>query len=693
MTGIDRKTLVSRHNPCQVGWDPNSPLSVGNGDFAFTTDFTGLQTCVDTPRGGVPRCTMSQWGFHSYPEALQLGQQTRLREWPVGGRTVGYLSDASGQEAVFNSLRVNPHRFNLGNIGLYIEGCPSDEALMRRVGRLEQKLDVWTGLLTSNFDLDGIPLSIQTVCHPTMPLVAFRIIASCAEMGKLGFNLRFPYASHTIDGSDWTCEEAHESNLEMTGEHTYGVSRTMDTTQYWVHIDFPPGQTISMIRNGRHHWTFRTSGTVLEASVLYTPTPTFTPTLGPGRLPSFEETRLVSAQWWERLWMDSAAVSFEGSDDPRAGELERRVVLSQYLTAIQCLGSLPPAETGLTCNSWYGKFHLEMHVWHAAQAVLWNRVALLERSLGYYQHILPQARRIAEQQGYAGVRWPKMTDSSGVDSPSTIGGYLCWQQPHPIYFAELLYRKNPSAAILNRFAELVFESAVFMADYAQWDEVYNRYILGPPVIPAQENHAPEDTLNPLFELEYWRWGLKVACEWKRRLNQTVPEKWLAVLSQLSQVPRDGRKPRYAAHERCADTYGAFATDHPSFLFAYGFLPPQTVEPELIANSVDGVMAHWHFDTLWGWDFPGMAMTLARLGRRKAAVDMLLAESPKNTYLPNGHNRQETEEALPLYLPGNGGLLLAVAMMAAGWDGCEGHAPGFPGDGSWQVQHEGLERYL
>jgi len=44
----------------------------------------------------------------------------------------------------------------------------------------------------------------------------------------------------------------------------------------------------------------------------------------------------------------------------------------------------------------------------------------------------------------------------------------------------------------------------------------------------------------------------------------------------------------------------------------------------------------------------------------------------------------------IYGPGNGGLLYAVAMMAAGWDGApDKHAPGFPDDGSWVVRHKGL----
>jgi hypothetical protein len=38
-----------------------------------------------------------------------------------------------------------------------------------------------------------------------------------------------------------------------------------------------------------------------------------------------------------------------------------------------------------------------------------------------------------------------------------------------------------------------------------------------------------------------------------------------------------------------------------------------------------------------------------------------------------------------------GLLTAIAMMAAGWDGApQRHAPGFPDNGRWQVRWEGLK---
>ena len=68
-------------------------------------------------------------------------------------------------------------------------------------------------------------------------------------------------------------------------------------------------------------------------------------------LPSFAETAAASASHWTNFWTNGAAVDFSHCTDPRAKELERRVVLSQYLLAIQSAGSVPPQETGLTYNS------------------------------------------------------------------------------------------------------------------------------------------------------------------------------------------------------------------------------------------------------------------------------------------------------------------------------------------------------
>ena len=103
------------------------------------------------------------------------------------------------------------------------------------------------------------------------------------------------------------------------------------------------------------------------------------------------------------------------------------------------------------------------------------------------------------------------------------------------------------------------------------------------------------------------------------------------------------------------------------------------------------MNNWNWPSAWGWDFGMTAMAAARQGEPETAIQALLMDVQKNTYLKNGHNYQ-TADRLRLYLPGNGALLTAVAMMCAGWEGCPNVSnPGFPQDGTWNVRWEGLNR--
>jgi hypothetical protein len=403
-------------------------------------------------------------------------------------------------------------------------------------------------------------------------------------------------------------------------------------------------------------------------------------------VPDFEKVKTAAERHWRDFWNKGAAIDFSQCTDPRAPELERRVVLSQYLTKINCAGSYPPQETGLVCNSWYGKFHLEMHWWHAVHFALWNRLELLEKSLPWYSSILPAARATAQMQGYKGVRWPKMTSPGGRESPSSVGVFLIWQQPHPIYYAELCYRAHKNRLTLERYREIVFETAEFMASYAVWDQANQRYVLGPALIPAQESYGRDrrTNQNPTFELAYWYWALETAQQWRQRLGMERDPKWDDMISKLSRPHiREGV---YTGIETKPFT---IYRDHPSMVAAYGVLPrTPLIEPDIMKRTYDHILERWDWPSTWGWDYPMLAMTAARLGEPEKAVDALFIESPKNRYLTNGHNYQSSR--LPLYLPGNGGLLTAVAMMAAGWDGApDRSSPGFPDNGKWNVRWEGL----
>lgn len=683
---INRRELVKRHNPALKELNLFSPLSVGNGEFAFSADITGFQTFSEEYNEAMPLCTQSQWGWHTTPvgkgKYSYERRDLKLKQYDLGSRKVGYATSSEGQSDIYNWLRVNPHRLHLGKIGLEITKADGNRVKIEDINEIDQTLDMWSGMLTSKYSVEGEPVLIKTCCHPGKDAVAFSISSPLVEKKKLKIEIKFPYGSPNKNAADWNSDEKHSTEIVKSDSDSIELLRILDNNRYFVSITFSRGAIIN--RTGRNSFVVeQLSGCELECSLL------FTSSVPRVKAPLFSEVAFESEKHWEKYWNYGGMIELAESIDERALELERRIVLSQYLTAIQCAGSLPPQETGLTCNSWYGKFHLEMHWWHAAHFPLWGRAELLEKSMWWYKSILPKARELAEEQGYKGARWPKMLAHDGIDCPSPIAPLLIWQQPHPIYYAELSYRAHSDKNTLEMYGDIVLESAEFMASFAKYDKDRDCYNLGPVLIPAQENHKPETTINPTYELEYWRFGLKVANEWRKRLGLSLEPLWEEIAEKLAPLPvKDGV---YLAQENCPDTYTKFNYDHPSMVGALGLLAGAKVDKKIMLNTLNKINEEWNFNEVWGWDFPMMAMTAARLGEPELAIKALLMDAPKNEYLPNGHNRQGTRADLPLYLPGNGGLLIAVSMMAAGWDGSTTDTPGFPKDGKWKVTYEGLTK--
>ncbi len=680
---IDRHALVTRHNVAVTRPDPLTPLSVGNGEFAFTADITGLQTFPAYHEKGIPLGTQAQWAWHTIPppEAYELSDV--LEDYEVGGRKVPYASDGNhrkGYSPAASWLRSNPHKIDLGRIGLNLSRSDGSAAALADLTGTNQVLDLWRGLLKSSFAFDGKGVSVQTVCHPDRDILAVKISSLLVRTGRLSVSLSFPYGGGGWrQSADWSHPDRHTTKCTI-GNGTAEFVRILDADRYHVKLFSPGGGRIAA--RSQHEYTIsQPAGSSLEIVVAFSRKKQKQP------VPDFEAVKTCSKDHWKRFWTTGGAIDFSRCTDPRASELERRVVLSQYLTAVHCAGSYPPQETGLVHNSWHGKFHLEMHWWHAVHFALWNRIELLEKSLPWYRSILSQAKATARMQGYRGARWPKMTSPAGRESPSTVGVFLIWQQPHPIYYAELCYRDHKDHNTLENYKEIVFETAEFMASYPVWDQKGERYVLGPALIPAQESYGRDrrKNLNPAFELAYWHWGLSTAQTWRKRLGMKRNPEWDHVIAKLSKPHvRDGV---YTGIE--TEPYTIYR-DHPSMVASYGFVPPTPlIDPAIMMATYDHVLEKWNWPGTWGWDYPMLAMTAARLGEPEKAVDALFLQSQKNRYLANGHNHQSPR--LPLYLPGNGGLLTAVAMMAAGWDNGPGRsAPGFPDNGKWNVRWEGLK---
>jgi hypothetical protein len=202
-------------------------------------------------------------------------------------------------------------------------------------------------------------------------------------------------------------------------------------------------------------------------------------------------------------------------------------------------------------------------------------------------------------------------------------------------------------------------------------------------VPENTNYSTSK--NPAFELSYWHTGLRWAQIWRQRLGLERENHWDEVMEKLSQLPvQDGL---YLQQEGMSNTYTGMNYEHPSLIGPGGMLPYDRADRETVRRTVAKVWDVWQWDRCWGWDFPMMAMAAARNGRQSIAIDALLHPSTKNAM-----NRVGLSSGGPYpYFPANGGLLYAVALMAAGWDDAPDiPAPGFPNDGtSWKVRYEGL----
>jgi hypothetical protein len=366
------------------------------------------------------------------------------------------------------------------------------------------------------------------------------------------------------------------------------------------------------------------------------------------------------------------------------------------------VGDVPPQESGLTCNTWYGKHHTEMIWWHTAHFILWGQPELAKRNLDWFLGQLLNARALAASRGLTGARWAKMVGPDGRESP---GGnpFIFWNQPHPIYLADLILRQSPSQENLEKYRPLVFETAECLAAMLKFDAKRGQYVLGPPLWIAQEIHDQATSQNPAYELAYWRWAIETAQRWRVRSGLPREAHWDEVVAKMSPLPVFEGK--YTALESHPDTWTDRASrhDHPSFLMPLGFLPGgPDVDRATMDRTLGAVLREWDWDAkIWGWDYPMVAMTATRLGRPADAVEILLHDGPNNRYTPNGHcpqgsdtvrrSQSEGRPEIAVYLPANGSFLAAAALMIGGWEGCPEEFPGIPKDGTWQVRAEGLMR--
>ena len=222
-TSIDRHALVNRHDIDWPSLDGQIPL--GNGNFAFNADGTGLETV-----GGN---TMSHWCWHSFP--LPPGvTPADIKPWatPDHGRLKGVTTRPP--EAIFNWERANPQPLNLGRIGFVNR---DGERLSGAEVQVEsRRLELWTGLLTSRFTYLGQPVEVQTCVDPQSDTVAVRVKSSLLRDGRLQIMLDFPAPAQNVGAwvGDFSRTTGHETMIIRQTPVRLELNRTIDDAQYQV---------------------------------------------------------------------------------------------------------------------------------------------------------------------------------------------------------------------------------------------------------------------------------------------------------------------------------------------------------------------------------------------------------------------------------------------------------------------------
>jgi len=687
---IDRQAVVTRHNVRNASLNPESALTLGNGDFALTVDVTGLQGLeriyLDN---GLPLETRATWAWHEFPNTE--GHTLADASGPINfhGRAIQYPIKQNSPAGRY--FRENPQPMPLGQFSFVLFGEP---LRTEDIAGVDQTLDVWTGLVTSRLLVRGEPLEVTTAAHGTGAVLGVQARSPLIARGDLEVRLRFPYAYRTSIAHKspfiWEQPHKHVTTLTVVSPSHARLDRASDTTRYAADLRWSTPATLA--ETAAHDFRLRaSSGDTLSFTCAFSDAQNPAPADAAG----FAAVRDSSASAWRDHWTRGGMIDLSGATDKRAKELERRAILSLYLMRVNYAGAFPPAETGLQHLSWFGKHNSEVYFLHAAQFYQWGHPELIEKGLAWYRRILPQGIEQAKSEGFEGVRWPKMAGIDGRPSPGGINPYIIWNQPNPIYLAELVYRAKPTPETLALYRDLVFESAKFLASFAHRDPATGIYHLGPPLKNVSESTHPELVRDPTFEVAFWYYGLDLAQKWRERLGLPRDARWDDVLQNLAPLPTvDSPSGKlYLEIAGVEDIYAGDKNSLPtSMLLALGYLPATPkIDVETARRTFHAINQRRGPDRWVSWQMGQGGMTAARLGEPDTAVAILTNTSAPARFMPSGYVRRPKDpDGAVAYLPANSSFLAALGLMAGGWDGAPaGPAPGFPKDGTWEIRAEGL----
>ena len=303
-----------------------------------------------------------------------------------------------------------------------------------------QSLDMWTGRLTSSFMFDGVPVEVETSVHPERDSSSCGCARRCCSTAGSASISSFPASSRKLnpDPADWEHPESHSTQEVARGaggltldaparRHAlFGEARrriASSTSQTPGAARVPPHRA----RLHAAHLASRVHRRARRRRSCPMPKPRATPSPSGGK----------------SFWMHGGVVDFTGSKRSRAPTSSSGASCCRSTSR----PSTAPARCRRrkrACSPIAGTASSTSRCMPGTRRI--SRCgAGRSCSSAACRGISTQLRgREGARQGAracSGAWWPKMVGPEGRESPSTVNPFIMWQQPHPIYLAETLYKR------------------------------------------------------------------------------------------------------------------------------------------------------------------------------------------------------------------------------------------------------------
>lgn len=282
------------------------------------------------------------------------------------GRKVSYDIPDPNLPEVSQWLIANPNRVNLGRIGLKYKGTVLSAT---QIEEPKQILDVWKGTVTSTFQVGGEVVRVITQGDFDSDAVAFDIESKLVKSGALEVVLDFPFPPiHTTKYKYEVFVGSYDFPLNHTTEQvkdslpgTAHIYHEMQETKYFVNLRWPATSPLELSKNDpadstertRHQYNLAPHRLARKLSSRISFTAHFSPSKRTADLPAAIRARNVIG--WQKYWKEGGFVDLTKSLDPKADELQRRIILSQYHVRVNSAAKgQSPQESGLMNNGWYG---------------------------------------------------------------------------------------------------------------------------------------------------------------------------------------------------------------------------------------------------------------------------------------------------------------------------------------------------